>query len=75
MTRNEWSALFQVFLEMHGALERYHTEGVGFITDAGGERCWISSAFCWRSTVEGHTYWRVLSNKWCEVVRDVMRKA
>lgn len=75
MTRNEWSALFQVFLEMHGALEKFigacHSRGLyddGQHTIRCHPRSWVNHSFEWAQTPQGHAYWCDLDNKWEEAI-------
>ena len=35
---------------------------------------WISSAFSWYSTIEGHNYWKRLSKKWDDIFMTKYKK-
>ena len=37
-------------------------------------RHWISSAFTWHSTIEGHNYWKRLSKKWDDIFMTKYKK-
>lgn len=37
-------------------------------------RCFLSSAFIWDNTSEGHDFWRNIDNKWFNIIKVLDKK-
>ena len=63
--------IFLLFLKMSGALDIY-LHNADTSCEAGGSGHpiqFISGAFTWQDSPEGHHYWQSLDSQWQEVLR------
>lgn len=86
MDNKEWWKLFNVFLEMNGALGtyKYHARKMAFegtyydIPLSKVKQCavddWVSRPFSWEYSRQGTEYWRDLHNRWNVTVDTVNRR-
>lgn len=71
MKRKIWNR-FKDFLSEEGALIAYFNNTDAKRRDSmirDGRYSFVTSAFVWSGVEEGHTYWRVIADKWEMILR------
>lgn len=73
---NKSKRLFFSFLAKHGVLTKYKwnrniylQRECGEVSDITTNNTYLSSAFSWYMTPEGHAYWEHLHQLWCDIIR------
>ena len=70
--------LFFDFLQKHNALEAYKQAFKATILRYGraqtSEYIPLGGSFVWDDTPEGHVYWRLLDEKWCDYYQSIKKK-
>ena len=68
--------LFFNFLQENNALKAYKKAYKKFRSESvsPNEYTPLSVAFVWHGTPEGHEYWRLLDEKWCDYYKAIKKK-
>jgi hypothetical protein len=69
--------LFFDFLQKHNALEAYKRAFKASILGSDlrtVEYVPLACSFIWHETPEGHEYWRLLDEKWCDYYQSIKKK-